>query len=289
MIDAINDVPSIRRKPYIVTIFSTKGGVGKTTIAATLAALLGELDCKVLAIDADIQGSLTKLFIDDVPSKGLSELLHRATNAGVLTAQDVVPSKYHNVDLVPSNLNESSQDWLRTQEASGMLLRSLLDCAIADAYDFIIVDSQGSKGQIQRSAALAADLILSPMPPDMLNYFELLTGTIPQIRQLDVYTKYIPDLRVGKLKVLINRTDQTIIAREVSNVLATTLPTLSGVELLRSQIDRANAFNVAMSTGKPLHKSAPNSKAMAQVRNVVEELFPWVDTSKLDADAGACS
>jgi chromosome partitioning related protein ParA len=278
------------KKPYIVTVFSTKGGVGKSTIAAIMAAMLGDLSQRVLVIDADPQGSLTKFFIDDTPTDGVADVLRRASNGGVLVPSDIVSSHFAGVDFVPSNLSETTQEWIRTQEAAGLLLRTALDCETSKEYDFIIIDSQGSKGQLQRSAALAADVILSPVPPDMINFSELLTGTLQQVRQLAVYTKFIPDLKPANLKVVINRMEQTIIAREVANALAETLQG-QDVELLGTQIDRATAFNVAMSSSKPLHASAPSSKSVVQMLALINELFPWVDTSALApsnaANAGA--
>ena len=45
-----------------ITVVSTKGGVGKTTLSANLGALLADLGVRVLLIDADVQPSLTRYY-----------------------------------------------------------------------------------------------------------------------------------------------------------------------------------------------------------------------------------
>lgn len=43
---------------FTITVVSTKGGVGKTTLAANLGGLLRDIGLRVLLIDADVQPSL---------------------------------------------------------------------------------------------------------------------------------------------------------------------------------------------------------------------------------------
>lgn len=45
-----------------LALVSTKGGVGKTTLAANLGALLADMGLRVLLIDADEKPSLSKYF-----------------------------------------------------------------------------------------------------------------------------------------------------------------------------------------------------------------------------------
>jgi len=44
------------------TVLSTKGGVGKTTLAANLGALMADMGLRVLLVDADVQPALSKYY-----------------------------------------------------------------------------------------------------------------------------------------------------------------------------------------------------------------------------------
>ena len=68
----------------IIAICATKGGVGKTTLTANLAALLACGGNSVLMIDADPQPSLSHYYeLKRTPSKehGLHHLLTQSTPA----------------------------------------------------------------------------------------------------------------------------------------------------------------------------------------------------------------
>ena len=63
---------------FVFGVVATKGGVGKTTIAANLGGLLADIGYRVLLIDADVQPSLSRYF-------ALSH--HAAANARRLAAR----------------------------------------------------------------------------------------------------------------------------------------------------------------------------------------------------------
>jgi flagellar biosynthesis protein FlhG len=56
-------VEIVSTEPYIITLSSQKGGVGKTTIAVNLATALGIAGHKVLLVDSDISNPSIKFFL----------------------------------------------------------------------------------------------------------------------------------------------------------------------------------------------------------------------------------
>lgn len=61
---------------FIFGVVATKGGVGKTTIAANLGGLLADIGYRVLLIDADVQPSLSRYFsISHEAEHGLTQMV----------------------------------------------------------------------------------------------------------------------------------------------------------------------------------------------------------------------
>lgn len=82
---------------------SEKGGIGKTTTAASLAEILANWHAHVLVIDADQQGNLSALFgADDPEQGGLSQLLE-AVNKEVKISDVIRTTSNARVDIITAN------------------------------------------------------------------------------------------------------------------------------------------------------------------------------------------
>jgi chromosome partitioning related protein ParA len=69
-----------------ITVVSTKGGVGKTTVAANLGGLLADLGYRVLLIDADVQPTLSSYYAIRFEARGgIFELLVSGETHGVVS------------------------------------------------------------------------------------------------------------------------------------------------------------------------------------------------------------
>ena len=53
-----------------------------------------------------------------------------------------------------------------------------------EGYDFAVIDTRGATGVIVESAALAADICLSPIPPEVMAAQEFIRGTVSLVNGL---------------------------------------------------------------------------------------------------------
>lgn len=177
----------------LVTVFSTKGGVGKSLVATNLAAALTDLGNRVCVVDLDIQGGDVALMLQLSPAHTLADLAGIATDldpSGVqsLLVEDrcglaVLAAPVHLGTPVPT---DPVPDVLR-------ILRQL--------YDVVVVDTSGTFDDFALSALDHTDLLL-------------LVGTldIPALKSLKLATGTLDLLNVprARWRILLNRADPKV-------------------------------------------------------------------------------
>lgn len=264
----------------VYTVYGTKGGVGKTTTCCNLSAVIADMGQRVLLVDCDPQQSLSRIYaVREKAPYGLIQTYKAASTAGCISKTNI-----NNLDIIlnddpvgdgviPNFLRESFYNYYNLMTALN---------AVKDQYDYIFIDNQGAKGNIQQSAILAADVLLSPVKPAVLDSREFLYGT------LEVYKQMQPQGRVAingtqapPLRVLINMADHTTACGEVISSLRRHFANEADgfVTVLSSVIPDLNTYKLANGAGIPVHrfeKSRPGATlaALYIMTNLAHELEP---------------
>ena len=148
-------------KTKIVCIASHKGGVGKTTSAATLGSLLSSKGERTLLVDLDAQRNLTSTFIG-ATSKPEETLLDAFCGRCALPVVNV----RKNLDIVPSALDMGALDTViagRIQRE--VILRQLL-APVVNQYEWILLDCPSQMGLVTVNAFTAANSLIVPISCD---------------------------------------------------------------------------------------------------------------------------
>lgn len=177
----------------VLTFFNNKGGVGKTSLVYHLAAMLAELDVRVLAVDLDPQANLTAAFLDEDQlaaiwddEKSVATIFDSVKP--LLDVGDFVPVDYRvihpNLALIPGDLGLSgfedqlSATWTAVMDDKNKarpfriltaFWRSAQDAAARFGADLIIFDVGPNLGAINRAALLASKRVIVPLGADLFS------------------------------------------------------------------------------------------------------------------------
>lgn len=259
------------KQTTVVSIVNTKGGAGKTTTAANLGGLAAALGLKVLLIDADVQPALTKFYATRDPIvSGMNEVIARG---GVIHEADIVETAIDNLYLLPSNMQDHVQAWLKEREDRLIMLkRAVRQPVIRSKFDLVIIDTQGAKGELQRTAAMAADVMISPIKPDMLNYQEFCGGTLEMLQSLNAMADIAPEMRAGPLAIFVNSLPRTTNARMIDAAIRDQFRQHPTIRLLDTKVPQANPYVMGRTLRQPVHEV--DKGASLVMHNLLHEALP---------------
>jgi len=270
-----------------ITICATKGGVGKTTVTANLGGYLADHGARVLIIDADVQPTLSSYYGLNGPpaTNGLTHLIQSASAEEAISHTSI-----RGLDLVYSDDPEGElQHWIARTPDGRFRIRRALEGVQKD-YDFILIDTQGAVGGLQDAAILAADLLVSPITPEMLSAREFLRGTVQMLERLGDL-QYLGFERPPLVGVL-NRMDKTRDAKDIAaqiRELASAHPELE-IRIAETVIPATVAYRKAASIQMPVHRveptrHGPTLSALDTLHQLIQEL--GIETAPLTREDNA--
>ncbi|MBX8554296.1 ParA family protein [Pseudomonas cichorii] len=261
----------------IVSIVSTKGGPGKTTVTANLGAFCADANLRTLLIDLDTQPSLSSFYrLDHEAPGGIYEFIaHNETRFEQIVSHTCIP----NLSLILSNDPFNQLSNLLLHAADGRLRLKNLMSAFADDFDLVLIDTQGARSVMLEMALLASDMAVSPISPDMLAAREFYRGTQQLLKDLEPLSQL--GVRTPPLNIVINKLDATSDASLIYQSLTETLTDHPQLNLLETTIPAAVVFRRAATQGVPAHRleqrQPQNRKAPSAfcvVHALAHELFP---------------
>jgi pilus assembly protein CpaE len=235
----------------VVSVFSPKGGVGKTTIAFNLAVALGQMGVATALIDGSLQyGDLRALL--KVPSDVPSILDLPTDRVQESDLRDVMWRDPAGIDilLAPPRVEMAEMVTARDVEKTISLLRRL--------YEAIVIDTPTTLSEVTLALLDSSDTVLSVVTYDSTTIHNTIA-----VGEVFASIGYTPE----KLQYLVNRSDSSGgIGREE---LARTLGRRPEFEV----VSDGRLVVQANNEGMPFVVSSPDAAVSRDIRRAAQALM----------------
>jgi pilus assembly protein CpaE len=133
----ISDLAEGERAGHVIVVYSPVGGVGKTTVATSLASGLMKEDVKVLLIDADLQFADVGTFLNLNPPSTIVEVAEDVNDLDTELFENIVATHDSGLKVLTGPVRPELADalWERPETVSTIIEK------VRGNYDFVVVDT----------------------------------------------------------------------------------------------------------------------------------------------------
>lgn len=246
-------------KAKVLTIFSEKGGVGKTTLVTNLSVSFAKRGYKILTIDMDPQGHIARLFGVETGRQNILSFLIK----GEISDSLIKKTRIDNLWVIPSDWSLADFTVNVARDSSRHLkLRKAID-KLKDKFNIIFIDPPPSLELITLNILLASDGVIVPVA---LTYLGLVgvASTLNIIVQTKKSFKYSP----GVVAIVPNMYDDSPHSKELLEKLRSSLgKVVSKTVIVKDpEIDKAQSFSATVIEISP---DSPSSKSIEKLTDEI--------------------
>lgn len=265
----VKDRPEFQReqpKAQVLTFFSTKGGVGKTTLAANLAIRMAGAGKKTLLIDCSLQFGDIAVTLDLKPSKNIYFIVEKG---------DEIPFESIERNLIqhPSGLHVllAPTEPAFAEAIKPHHLKSILE-QVSSEYQYIIIDTAPKIGEMELALFDRTDMV-----------FLLATLEMSSLKNTKLCLKTLSDIQFDTAKIRL------ILNKDIPNVgigpqdIAEKL----GIPMFAVVPMDPETAQMALNSGEPFVIKFPHSSLSRAIDDLSTKILPVPETPKIPAVKGS--
>ncbi|NCV95869.1 MAG: hypothetical protein EBW33_03900 [Actinobacteria bacterium] len=247
----------------LITVYSAKGGCGKTTIASNLAAALSkDNSTSVCLVDMDLQFGDIATALRIHPTKTVTSALEMGESVDIEGLNKVL-LRYENMfDVLLAPTNPSDVEMLNPEFLSKIV------ATLQHNYDFVVIDTSPALSEVIFRMLRDSDLVLL-----------LTTLDMPAIKNLKLTISALDALGLSKSRrrLILNKSDLKVglDAKDVEALVD---------EDISIQVPSSTKVTSASNEGQLViqaHPHNPVSKAIFQLANQVREITRELSGTKV--------
>lgn len=188
-------VRELQRDPQIITVFSTKGGVGRTTLATNLAVSLAEeTRQRVVIVDLDLQFGDVAVMLNVVPKRTITELIQDISQMEPDLLESYLVVHPTGIKVLPCPTRPEYSELI-----TGGHVDKILNL-LKQSYDYIVVDTPPLFNETTLTALDLCHQILLIVSLDL-----------PTIKNVKLGLEVLDSLHLkGKARLVLNRSADDI-------------------------------------------------------------------------------
>lgn len=235
-------------KPQVITVFGTKGGVGKTTIAVNLAVLLAQTKKKVVVLDLDLQFGDVSVFLNLLPKRTIAELVQEGSQLDIELVESYMIPHITGIKVLPAPGRPEYSELITPSQVEHIIT------ILKSAYDYVVIDTPPLFNETNLSALDYSNQVILALSLDLAT-----------IKNVKLSLELLESLHhKGKTKMILNRSSEDM-GIKVTNAEETL------DFLIAAQVPSDGKLCVtAVNKGIPFVLSEPNAKVSQAIKNIAD-------------------